>query len=566
MTTASLQLAGIAKLEAISAQQAAAYGRTIPLERTPHRAHAESLPGPAPHPGHRRRRRRVLGRGRQVPVAPGQNSAPAVTLTARRHSAAAAAVSGLLAVAVAAWGAHHVLTARAVLDGAGTPLSAIYVLTFALLAWQVILYAIDRPARPGPLASVALDMLTVVIAVPLYNEDPGICRRSLLSMLTQTRRVDHIYVVDDGSNDPKADYTAVRRELAGAAAAAGVMFTWVRTANGGKRHAHAVAVEATPDADVYITVDSDSVLDPKAVAELLTPLADPRVQSVAGVFMTSNNRGPRRPVLIDEDDNGEDEKRTAAWKRTLARANALAGWRASQVLARILDLLYVSGQLTGRGPMSVMGSVLVNSGALAAYRAQVLRDALPGYLGETFLGRPVGFSDDSFLTLQAYLRGRTVQQPTAFGFAAMPEKFSHHRRQYLRWMRGSFIRSWWRFRYLPLRSYAYWMHLAGWALSAVSAWAFVEVYVLGALSGTLRWSYLLVPVVVGYGAALPYLTVTRSDERFRSRLLTWALAPIAVLWALTVLRVFRWWGVVTCRDTGWGTRQTVEVTLEEPNG
>lgn len=461
-------------------------------------------------------------------MAPGQDSAAAVTLTARRHGAAAAAVSGFLAVAVAVWGAHHVLTARAVLVGGGTPLSALYVLTFALLAWQVLLYAIDRPARPGPLASAVLGMLEVVIAVPLFNEDPGICRRSLLSMLYQTRPPQHIYVVDDGSNDPKADYKAVRRELAGAAAAAGVRFTWVRTANGGKRHAHAVAVEATPGADVYVTVDSDSVLDPNAVAELLAPLADPRVQSVAGIFMTSNNQ--------------------------------------ATLLARMLDLLYVSAQISGRGPMSVMGSVLVNSGALAAYRAQVLRDALPGYLGETFLGRHVGFSDDSFLTLQAYLRGRTVQQPTAFGFAAMPEKFSHHRRQYLRWMRGSFIRSWWRFRYLPLRSYAYWMHLAGWALSAVSAWAFVEVYVLGALSGTLRWSYLLVPAAVGYGAALPYLTVTRSDERFTSRLFTWALAPIAVLWALTVLRVFRWWGVVTCRDTGWGTRQTVEITLEEPNG
>jgi hyaluronan synthase len=110
------------------------------------------------------------------------------------------------------------------------------------------------------------------------------------------------------------------------------------------------------------------------------------------------------------------------------------------------------------------------------------------------------------------------------------------------------------------------MHLTGWALSAVSAWAFVEVYVLGALSGSLRWSYLLVPVALGYAAALPYLTVSRSDETFRSRLLTWSLAPLAVVWALTVLRVFRWWGAITCRDTGWGTRQTVEITLDESNG
>jgi hyaluronan synthase len=167
------------------------------------------------------------------------------------------------------------------------------------------------------------------------------------------------------------------------------------------------------------------------------------------------------------------------------------------------------------------------------------------------------------LTLQAYLRGRTVHQCTAFAFAAMPERFSHHRRQYLRWMRGSFIRSWWRLRYLPLSSVAYWQHLAGWVLSAVTGWAFADTVILGAVRGELGWGDLLVPVLAGYGLALPYLTVRRSDERFRSRLLTWSLAPLAAVWGLTVLRVFRWWGILTCLDTGWGTRQDgAEVTLE----
>lgn len=463
-----------------------------------------------------------MGRDGEAVLEAGKGPAGPVALSASRSGTGAALAATALLAGCAAWGARHALAARVIGAGGGTGLGELYALTFLALAWQALLYALDRPFRAAPAAQPALDAMRVTVAVPCYNEDPAILRASLLSMLAQDRLPDHVYVVDDGST--AADYSAVRLEAAAAMAGAGVRFTWTRTPNGGKRHAHAVAVRGAPDADVYLTVDSDSVLDRRAVGELLAPFADPRVQSVAGVFLAANNR--------------------------------------TTPLARMLDLVYLPSQLLGRGGMSVMGSVLVNSGALAAYRAEVVRDALPAYLGETFAGRPVGFSDDSFLTLAAFLRGRTVHQSSAFAFAAMPEKFSHHRRQYLRWMRGSFIRSWWRFRYLPVRSYAYWWHLLGWVLSAVSGWAFADAVVLGAARGELHWSYLLVPLAAGYGLAVPYLTVRRSDEPFASRLLTWSLAPLAVLWAFTVLRAFRWWGAVTCLETGWGTRQDgVEVTL-----
>lgn len=433
-------------------------------------------------------------------------------------------VSAVLLAGCAAWAVRHVLSFRVVLDGGGSSLGELYAVTFAILALQVILYALDRPFRSRPGDQPVLDALNVTVAVPLYNEDAKICRRSLLSMLRQTRLPDHIYVTDDGST--AADYTAVRREIAARAAAAGVRLTWVRTVNGGKRRAQATAVTATPDADVYVTVDSDSILDRRAIAELLIPFADPGIESVAGVFLSANN--------------------------------------ATTTLARILDLVYLPAQLMVRGGMSVLGSVMVNSGAIAALRAEVFREALPVYLGETFFGVPVEFSDDSMLTLLAYLKGRTVQQTTAFGFAAMPDRFSFHRRQYLRWMRGSFIRSWWRFRYVPLWSYAWWQHFAGWAVSAVSLQATVMLYVIAPLEGRFSWTYLLIPTLLGYAFALPYLTVSRSDETFASRLLTFSLAPLAVLWSMTVLRAWRWWGAITCRKTGWGTRQGIELTLEDP--
>src|SRR6201996_1229797 len=519
------QLPGLPPLEQIALDQARAYSaqfrtvRFVPFERIPD-ARPDALPEPPRAARHRGGHGDVPRGGDPVVLAPREVRNDAVAPSAwRSRSAVACAVSVLLAIATA-WGFEHAMNARSILSDGGTTLGALYLVTFVILLWQAVLYAVDRPRRTA--ARHAVEALRTVVAVPCYNEDPAILRRSLLSMLAQTRLPDHVFVVDDGSN--QADYTQVRREFHARAAAVRVKVSWVRTPNGGKRHAHAVAVRGTPEADVYITIDSDGILDAHAIEELLAPFADRTVQSVAGIVLSANNRGT--------------------------------------VLARILDLLYLPAQLTNRAGLSVMGSVMVNSGALAAYRADAVREALPIYLGETFFGRPVGFSDDSMLTLLAYLRGRTLQQSTSFVFAAMPERVSHHARQYLRWMRGSFIRSWWRFRYLPVRSYAYWWHLLSWMLTAVATWAFTDLYIIGPLEGQFRISYLVVPVLLGYATALPYLTVRRSDEPFWSRVLTWLLAPLAILWSYTALRAWRWYGALTCRKTGWGTRQTVEVTLE----
>ncbi len=380
------------------------------------------------------------------------------------------------------WAIHHVFAVSGALDGAGHRFTYVYAGMFLLLLWQIGGAYLERPATATGQAREYLDGLRVVAIVPVYNEDPAALRACLESMVSQ--------------------------------------------ANAGKRHAQAVAVRATGDADIYWTVDSDTVSDPRALDELLLPFADPRVQSVAGVVMAANV--------------------------------------GSSFLARITDLWFVTGQLTDRSSLSVFGAVWVNSGPIAAYRAEVVRDNLDGYLTERFFGRHVAFSDDSLLTLYAMVRGRTVQQPTAFAFALMPDRFGHLCRMYLRWMRGSFIRSWWRVRYLPLRSYAWWAHLLRWASMVVATVVFVTVvFVSPMVEPTLTalpW-LLSVTFIVGWAQTLRYLTVRRSDESTGRRVWTWLLAPVAVVFAAVVLRVIRWYGAATCWRTGWGTRQQVEVVL-----
>src|SRR5690606_34763955 len=266
-------------------------------------------------------------------------------------------------------------------------------------------------------------------------------RACLASMIDQTRKPNMIYVVDDGSTHTQG-YGEIRQWFLHAAIEAGIMPAWHRQKNQGKRHAQAAAILATPDADIYWTVDSDTISDPKALQELLKPFANRRVQSVAGIVMAANVR--------------------------------------SSFLTRFTDLWFVAGQLTDRSSLSVFGSVWVNSGPIAAYRAAVIRDNLDAYLSETFLGRRVPFSDDSLMTLFAMLRGRTVQQPTAFAYSLMPERTGHFMRMFLRWMRGSFIRSCWRMRYLPLSSYGYWAHLLRWIQTVASTLLFLTIVVSSA--------------------------------------------------------------------------------------
>lgn len=424
----------------------------------------------------------------------------------------------------AAWSVQHAIHAAGYGDKNGGRLAAVWAVTFLLLLTQTVMYHCERPRSLTPRIKRQLDALHVAVLMPTFNEDEGYLRLGLESLLRQTRLPDSVHVVDDGSTSTQ--YDTVRAWWMEAAQAAGITVTWLRVPNGGKRHAQAHGVRQSPQADIYITVDSDSCLAPNAIDEVLIPFARPAVQSVAGIVIATNHR--------------------------------------ATLLGRITDLWFVTGQLVDRSALSAMGSVLVNSGPLAAYRAAVIRDNLTSYLNEMFLGRQVMFSDDSMLTLYALLRGKTVQQSTAVVFTAMPEKAGHLLRMYLRWMRGSTIRSIWRVRYLPVTRWAYWAHLLRWfqlALgSSVIGWLLiVEPFVYG---HTPPSSFAVVPFLIGWAQGLRYLAIARSDESFGSRLYTWALMPLAVVWSWLVLRPVRWYGMVTCAKTGWGTRQNgAEVSL-----
>jgi hyaluronan synthase len=354
----------------------------------------------------------------------------------------------------------------------------------------------------------------VAVVVPCYNEDAALLVRVLESIRQQTLLPDEVIVVDDGSTSSYADVISRFPDV-----------TWLRQDNRGKKYAQAAGFRHAPWADFYVTIDSDSAMERRALEEGLKPFADERVYGVAGVEMAHN------------------------WNRNILTLAIAARSLAFQLFA-------MSSQSTA------FGSVLICPGALSLYRGQMIRECLPAYVGETLGGMPVRLGDDTMLTFFALMHGRAVQQPTAFCFPTYPEKLSHHLRQWNRWMRASTIRQLWRLRYLPLWSYGFWFSVwqlgaftAGVAISVlvVVAWPATESLAIGGLAGLLGW-----PLVLSVRLA----TIRRSDQGLGGKLAGVAMMPLAALWYLVVLRQMRFYGMATCTRQGWNTRHEVEVTLE----
>lgn len=397
-------------------------------------------------------------------------------------------------------------------------LMAIWTGTFVWSMIQLALAWRDRPRTVTETQQRRLERLRITVNIPVYNEDPELIDRAIFALFRQTRLPDRVQVVDDGSGE---DYSEVFQYWE-THHPDSVDFSWIRQENRGKRHAQARTFYGDR-ADIFITLDSDTALEPHAIEEGLKPFADRSVQSVAGLELAFNQN---------------------------------SNW-----LTRVNGFRQLAWQLSTCAAQSTMGNVMVNRGTYALYRADVVRDNLNAYLAEDFFGHNVRFGDDSLLTTYALGRGRTVQQTSAIQLTMYPENLDHHLRQWTRWMRSSTIRSFWRIRHLPLTSYGWWVTVLNlWlffastiaSIVALAMWPFAHQFILDAIAAPVIWMYL---------TCARNFIVNRSDETLADQLDSFVLVPVAFVWLLAVLKPLRFWGMSTCWRTGWGTRAKVEVGI-----
>lgn len=367
--------------------------------------------------------------------------------------------------------------------------------------------------------------LFVSLVIPVYNEDPGLLRRGLQTVSGQTRPPDRVWIIDDGSSSPECSEIARKWAEEQGGRATDVRLVKKRH-NEGKRSALVHAFENDDDADVFFTMDSDTLLDRDAVEEGLRPFSDPEVQGVAGLLYGHN--------------------------------------RNHSVLTRLVEFEFASGFLVNRAAMSRFGAVLVTCGSLAAYRGDVCRGHRRDLLNEYFMGSKVLNGDDRKLTQFALQRGKVVLQESCIGRVALPETIGHLFRQRTRWSTSFYRGTVYMLRNMPPRRIAFWFSLAHAAIFGLETLALAGSIVFGAAIGWLNLATMLtaalLPGIVSRHRA--YWGSTGVDRSAAGIIEYLCLSPAALVLSLSVVVPARYFALLHLRSRDWRTRQHVEaVTL-----
>jgi len=265
--------------------------------------------------------------------------------------------------------------------------------TLALLLFQAVRTILWVRYQPYPLAEGRLPTLTVII--PAYNEG-AMVGQAINAVLAADYPAENLEIIciDDGSTDDTWSYIhrATRRSPG--------RLTPIRfRRNRGKKEA-LYAGFSRGRGEVFVTIDSDSIIEPQALRHLVAPLlADPRIGAVAGNVKVYNRH-----------------------RSLMGRMQAV----------RFVNLDYL------RASQSLYRAVICTPGSLSAYRRAALRPHLEAWRRQTFLGAPCRHSEDRALT-NFILRGGhyTYYQRTAVVHTLVPETYRGVCRMYLRWERGN---------------------------------------------------------------------------------------------------------------------------------
>jgi hyaluronan synthase len=347
---------------------------------------------------------------------------------------------------------------------------------------------------------------SVSIIVPAFNEEDGIVGtiKSCLAVDYPAELVE-VIVVNDGSGDRTWE------RILEAKARWPQVYAVDLGQNHGKRAAMAEGIRRATG-EILCFVDSDSYLARDAVTAIVQPFADYRVGGVVG----------------------------HAYVR-----NAMANW-----ITKMQQVRYYSAFRVIKSMESLLsGTVTCASGCCAAYRTSAVLPLLDAWEFQRFLGRPATFGDDRALTNRILTRWRVVYQDTAQAETVAPERLRTFFRQQLRWKK-----SWLRESIYVVRTFWRKNPLAALFTYASIAFPFMAPFVVlhaltgGFLGGSASslWFYLIGTYAMALLYSL-YYAYKRQDG-------LWYHGMTFVALYMGVLVFQTYWGILTMRDTRWGTR------------
>jgi len=353
------------------------------------------------------------------------------------------------------------------------------------------------------------DAPSLTVVIPAYNE--GRMVELAIESVAHARyprdRLE-ILAVDDGSTDD----TWIYIERA-AARHPGLVTALRLDRNQGKRAALAAGFRRARGA-VLVTIDSDSVIEPDTLLAMAGPFRDKRIGAVAGKVSVYNRD---------------------------------AGW-----LPRMLHVRFILSFDFQRSVQSTYGTVYCCPGALAAYRATLVRELLDDWLGQRFLGAQCTIGEDRALTNAILARGYdTVYQGTAVVHTIVPDTYRKLCRMYLRWDR-SYVREELRFARIV------WSRPLGAMLLALVektitnlrypvAWLATGLLLTRIASNPMSLARVLVAIGIGSSFYMLYFLYSERSTRFLHGILYSYFAFFALWWIFP-------YAILTTRARSWLTR------------
>lgn len=240
------------------------------------------------------------------------------------------------------------------------------------------------------------ELPTCTVIVPAYNEGKQVW--DTLMSLADSDYPDgklELLAIDDGSKDDTWYWMQQAKKKLGDR-----LSILQQPKNKGKRHALYRGFNIGKG-EVFVTVDSDSVVKPDTLRNLVSPfVVNENCGAVAGNIRVLNNERALLPKMLN--------------------------------VSFVLSFEFV------RSAESSLNSVLCTPGALAAYRRSAVFACLEDWINQTFMGQPSDIGEDRAMTNMILKQGKHVLfQRNAYCYTNVPEQYKGLYKMFIRWGRSN---------------------------------------------------------------------------------------------------------------------------------
>ncbi|MGC1631907.1 MAG: glycosyltransferase family 2 protein [Gelidibacter sp.] len=270
--------------------------------------------------------------------------------------------------------------------------TSLFVFKAAFFIYNLYLYF-----RYKAIKSVSDEELpTCTVIVPAYNEGKQVWN-TLMSLADSEYPEGklEILAIDDGSKDDTWYWMQQAKRKLGDR-----LSIYQQPKNKGKRHALYRGFHLGKG-DVFVTVDSDSVVKTDTLRNLVSPFVVNEIcGAVAGNIRVLNNERALLPKMLN--------------------------------VSFVLSFEFV------RSAESSLNSVLCTPGALAAYRRTAVFACLEDWINQTFMGQPSDIGEDRAMTNMILKQGKYVLfQRNAYCYTNVPERYKGLYKMFIRWGRSN---------------------------------------------------------------------------------------------------------------------------------